>query len=68
MNFKDILKLLKAIYAIILPFFASCCFIMYWHAELIVDKVHYGIFMVVFLILMLDNTNSNNKSNKAATN
>lgn len=67
MNFKDILRLLKAIYIVILPLFVAWCFIMYWNAELIVDKVHYGIFMIVFLILMLDNTNSNNKSNKAAT-
>lgn len=66
MNIKDVLRLLKAIYIVILPLFAAWCFIMYWNAELIVDKVHYGIFMIVFLILMLDNTNSNNKSNKTA--
>lgn len=68
MNIKDILRLLKALYIILLPILASWCLIMYWNAELIVDKVHYGIFMIVFLILMLDNTNSNNKSNKAVTN
>ena len=68
MNIKDILRLLKAIYIILLPILASWCLIMYWSTELIVDKVHYGIFMLVFLILMLDNTNSNNKNNKAVTN
>lgn len=68
MNIKDILRLLKAIYIILVPLLESWCLIMYWNAELIVDKVHYGIFMIVFLILMLDNTNSNNKSKKATTN
>lgn len=68
MNIKDILRLLKVIYIILLPILASWCLVRYWNAELIVDKIHYGIFMIAFLILMLDNTNSNNKSNKAATN
>lgn len=68
MNIKFIIKILKVIYIIMLPLLASWCLIMYWNAELIVDKVHYGIFMLAFLILMLDNTNSNNKSNKSVTN
>ena len=29
---------------------------MYWISELIVEKIHYGIFMVALLVLMLDNT------------
>ena len=66
MNIKDILRLLKAIYIILLSILASFCLIMYWNAELIVDKVHYGIFMLAFMILMLDIThNSGNRNNKA---
>lgn len=68
MNIKFILALLKLIYLILLPILFVYCLCMYWVAELIVDKIHYGIFMVVFLALILDNSNSNNKGNKAVTN
>ena len=67
MNIKDILRWLKVIYIILLPLLASFCLIRYWNAELIVDKVHYGIFMLAFMILMLDIThNGGNRNNKAA--
>lgn len=54
MNIKFILKILKLIYLLFLPILAICCLWMYWESELIVDKIHYGIFMLVMLILMLD--------------
>ena len=62
MNIKDILRLLKIIYIIVLPLLAAWCLIMYWNAELVVDKVHYGIFMLAFMILMLDLDNTHNNS------
>ena len=52
MNIKFILKILKLIYLLI----AIYCLCMYWESELIIDKIHYGIFMITMLILMLDNT------------
>lgn len=62
MNIKFILKILKVIYLLALPILAIYCLRMYWESELIVDKVHYGIFMLLMMILMLDNTyRSNNK-------
>jgi hypothetical protein len=54
MNIKFILKILKLIYLLFLPILAIFCLRMYWESELIVDKIHYGIFMLVMLILMLD--------------
>lgn len=69
MNIKDILRLLKVIYIIVLPLFAAWYLIMYWNAELVVDKVHYGIFMLAFMILMLDldiTHNSGNRNNTAS--
>lgn len=67
MKIKDILRLLKIIYIILLPLLSSFCLIRYWNAELIVDKVHYGIFMLAFMILMLDIThNGSNRNNTAA--
>lgn len=68
MNIKDILRLLKVIYIILLPLLASFCLIMYLNSELIVDKVHYGIFMLAFMILILDVTNNNGNRNKMAAN
>lgn len=56
MNIKFILKILKVIYLIFLPILAIYCLCMYWSSELIVEKIHYGIFMITMLILMLDNT------------
>lgn len=61
-------RFIKAIYILSLPILASFCLIMYWRADLIVDKIHYGIFMIVFLILMLDNSNNGNNRNKTVTN
>ena len=58
MNIKFILKILKLIYLLCLPIIATYCLWMYWESELIVDKIHYGIFMITMLILMLDNTHN----------
>lgn len=56
MSIKLILKILKFIYLLVLPILATYCLCMYWISELIVEKIHYGIFMITMLILMLDNT------------
>lgn len=56
MSIKLILKILKFIYLLVLPILAIYCLCMYWSSELIVEKIHYGIFMITMLILMLDNT------------
>lgn len=50
-----------------LPIIALYCLIMYWFSELIVDKIHYGIFMVAVMILMLDNENNNKHTNCASS-
>ena len=68
MKIKDILRLLKIIYIILLPLLSSFSLIMYWNAELLVDKVHYGIFMLAFMILMLDVTHNNGNRNNTAAN
>lgn len=56
MSIKFILKILKFIYLLVLPILAIYCLLRYWSSELIVEKIHYGIFMITMLILMLDNT------------
>ena len=56
MNTKFILKILKVIYSAFLPICGMYCLCMYWLSEIIVDKIHYGIFMIAMLILMLDDT------------
>lgn len=54
---KGLIKMIfKFIFKLIIPIIVSWCLIEYWKAELIVDKIHYGIFMIAMLILMLDNT------------
>lgn len=58
-------KLPKAMYELFLHIVGIFCLIMYWNAELIVDKMHYGIFLLVILILTLDN-NHTNRNNMAA--
>lgn len=64
---KKILRFLKILSIVVLPILTAYCIVMYWNAELIVDKIHYGIFMIALMILMTNNTN-NGDSNKMATN
>lgn len=64
---KKILRFLKILSIVFLPILTAYCIVMYWNAELIVDKIHYGIFMIALMILMTNNTN-NGDSNKMATN
>lgn len=64
MNKKKPFIRLKNIYELSLHLIGIFCLIMYWNAELIVDKMHYGIFLLVILILMLDN-NHTNRNNMA---
>lgn len=58
---------MKILPIVVLPILTAYCIVMYWNAELIVDKIHYGIFMIALMILMTNNTN-NGGSNKTATN
>lgn len=60
-------NIIKFIYLLVLPIFGVYCLYMYWTSELIVDKIHYGIFMLALMILMLDNTNRGNKNKASAT-
>lgn len=64
MNKKKPFIRLKNLYELSLYLIGMFCLIMYWNAELIVDKMHYGIFLLVILILILDN-NHTNKNNMA---
>lgn len=58
---------MKILPIVVLPILTAYCIVMYWNAELIVDKIHYGIFMIALMILMTSNTN-NGGSNKMAAN
>lgn len=67
MSKKRFKRLLKYLLRLIAPVLGVVCLINYWRADLIVDKIHYGIFMLAMLILMIDNTHNNN-GGKVATN
>ena len=54
-------KILKLLYLLCLPILGIYCLCMYCGSELIVDKVHYGIFMLAMLILMGHETNNHDK-------
>lgn len=43
-------KILKLLYLLGLLIIGAYCLLMYWLSELIVDKVHYGVFMLAMLI------------------
>lgn len=60
------IKLSKRMIRLAVPIIGIICLINYWRAELIVDKIHYGIFMLAILILMIDNTNGGGKNHMAA--
>lgn len=66
MNKKLFIKLIKCLYKLSIPIIGIVCLINYWSAELVVDKIHYGLFMLAMLIIMIDNTHNGGK-NKMAT-
>lgn len=59
MNKRLLIRLAKFISKLSIPIIGILCLIKYWNAELVVDKVHYGIFMLSMLIIMIDNTHGN---------
>lgn len=67
MSKKRFKRLLKYLLRLIVPVLVVVCLINYWCAYLIIDKIHYGIFMLAMLIIMIDNMNNNN-GGKVATN
>lgn len=62
-----LIRLLKCIFKFTVPIIGIVCLINYWSAELVVDKIHYGIFMLAMLIIMIDNTHGNNGKRNLAS-
>lgn len=60
-------NIIKCIYCLGLPILGIYCLYMYWMSELIIDKVHYGIFMLASMILIMDNTHKGNGNQMSAT-
>lgn len=54
-----LIRLLKCIFKFTVPIIGIVCLINYWSAELVVDKIHYGIFMLAMMIILMDNTHGN---------
>lgn len=65
MNKRLLIRLAKFISKLSIPIIGILCLIKYWNAELVVDKVHYGIFMLAMMIILMDNNRNN--GNKMAT-
>lgn len=59
MNKRLLIRLAKFIFKSSIPIIGIVCLIKYWNAELVVDKVHYGIFMLAMMIILMDNTHGN---------
>jgi hypothetical protein len=66
MNKRLLIRLAKFISKLSIPIIGIVCLIKYWNAELVVDKVHYGIFMLAMMIILMDN-NRNNGNQMAAS-
>ena len=62
-----LIRLLKCIFKCAVPIIGIVCLINYWSAELVVDKIHYGFFMLAMLIIMIDNTHGNNGKRNLAS-
>ena len=62
-----LIRLLKCIFKCAVPIIGIVCLINYWSAELVVDKIHYGIFMLAMLIITIDNTHGNNGKRNLAS-
>ena len=67
MNKRLLIRLAKFISKLSVPIIGIVCLINYWSAELVVDKIHYGIFMLAMLIIMIDNTHGNNGKRNLAS-
>lgn len=59
MNKKLIKELIKYLMKLSFPTIGIICLIKYWISELIVDKIHYGIFMLAMMIISMDNNRNN---------
>jgi hypothetical protein len=66
MNKRLLIRLAKFISKLSIPIIGIVCLIKYWNAELVVDKVHYVIFMLAMMIILMDN-NRNNGNQMAAS-
>jgi hypothetical protein len=66
MNKRLLIRLAKFISKLSVPIIGIVCLIKYWNAELVVDKIHYGIFMLAMMIILMDN-NRNNGNQMAAS-
>jgi hypothetical protein len=60
MNKRLIKELIKYLMKLSFPIIGIVCLIKYWSAELIVDKIHYGIFMLAMMIISIDNNRNDN--------
>jgi hypothetical protein len=67
MNKRLLTRLAKFIFKLSVPIIGIVCLIQYWSSEFVVDKVHYGIFMLAMLIIMIDNTHGNNGKRSLAS-
>ncbi len=61
MNKKSLLKIAKYILKLVFPIVGIICLINYWRAELIVDKIHYGLCMLAMLIMTINNDGGDNR-------
>lgn len=59
MNKRLLIRLAKFISKLSVPIIGIVCLIKYWNAELVVDKIHYGIFMLAMMIILMDNNRDN---------
>jgi hypothetical protein len=59
MNKRLLIRLSKFISKLSVLIIGIVCLIKYWNAELVVDKVHYGIFMLAMMIILMDNNRNN---------
>lgn len=66
MNKRLIKELIKYLMKMSFPIIGIICLIKYWSSELIVDKIHYGIFMLAMMIISIDNNRNNGNQMSAS--
>ena len=59
MTIRLLMRIFKCIFRASVPIVGIVCLVNYWKADLIVDKIHYGIFMIAMLIIAIGNNNNN---------